>query len=243
MNSQNQAEFRDGHSTRLMGERENKIVSAAQKGSHTAFADLYKLYARRLYYTIFSITKSPEDAEDALQETFLRAHRAIRTFEGRSSVFSWLMRIAVNSALMTLRKRRSRLEILFDPSSDGLADKYSFDLEDSAPGPERLCDMSQRWLRLLQALGELDESLSGPIWMQITKGASVKEIGRTFDLTDVAVKVRLHRARLRLSAACRAVDKRAAKSFKGKLQTAAGKTGATAGMYHVSERVDHRQGA
>lgn len=191
-----------------MGAGEEKIVTAAQEGLQTAFAELYKMYSRRLYRTIVSITKSPDDAEDALQETFLRVHRAIHTFEGRSSVYSWLTRIAINSALMMLRKRRSRLEILFDLGPAAHADTFGFELEDSAPSPERLCDISQRWARLLQALGGLDESLAGPIRMQIVKGASVKEIGRTLNLTEVTVKVRLHRARLRLSAAYRSADRK-----------------------------------
>lgn len=193
---------------------EDKTVST-HEGSQTAFAELYKIYSRRLYRTIVSITKCPEDAEDALQETFLRVHRAIHTFEGRSSVYSWLTRIAINSALMTLRKRRSRLEILFDPCPAAQADTFGFELEDSAPSPERLCDMSQRWVRFLQALGRLDERLAGPIRMQIVKGASVKEISRTLSLTEVTVKVRLHRARRRLSTVYRSADTKRVETRRG----------------------------
>jgi RNA polymerase sigma-70 factor, ECF subfamily len=219
MKRRKQADLQDFHTTRVAGTRDARIVSAVQEGSHLAFAELYKLYSRRLYHTIVSITKSPEDAEDALQETFLRVHRAIHTFEGRSSVRSWLTRIAINSALLTLRKRRSRLEVLFDPCPDASSGTYGFEFEDSAPSPERLCDISQRRLRLFQALGTLDEPLAGPIRMQITKGASVKEIGRTLNLTVGNVKVRLHRARLRLSAACRAAERKRRRSFPGFLAT------------------------
>jgi RNA polymerase sigma-70 factor, ECF subfamily len=194
--------------------QETEIVTAAQQGSSAAFAELYRLYSRRLYSTIFAITKSPEDTEDALQETFLRVHRAIRTFEGRSSIYTWLTRIAMNSALMVLRKRRNRSEILFDVGQDGHTETGCFEIEDSGPGPEHLCDMNQRWVRLLQALGTLDETLGGPIWMQIVNGASVKEIGQTLQLSEVAVKARLHRARLRLSAACQSRNRETKKSFE-----------------------------
>ena len=80
------------------------IVLAAQAGSPAAFADLYSTYSRRLFQTIFSITKNPQDAEEALQETFLRAYLAIKNFEGKSQIYTWLTRIAVNTALMVLRK-------------------------------------------------------------------------------------------------------------------------------------------
>jgi RNA polymerase sigma-70 factor, ECF subfamily len=193
--------------------RESEIVLSAQQGSHEAFEALYKLYSRRLYNTIVSVTKSPEDAEDALQDTFLRVHRAFHTFEGRSSVYSWLTRIALNSALMTLRRRRSRPEMLFDPSPEPDADTHTFETEDGAMSPERLCDLNQRWSLIFQALGSLDEPLSEPIRMQITTGASVKEIGRTLNLTEVAVKARLHRARVRLSAVFQTMGARRKKTY------------------------------
>lgn len=210
-------DLRDLQTKRVTAAREDKIASGAQEGSKTAFAELYKLYSRRLYRTIVSITRSPEDAEDALQETFLRVHRAIQTFEGRSSVYSWLTQIAIHSALMTLRKRRSRLEILFDPASNAYAETHGFKLEDSASNPEGLCDLNQRWFQLVQALGRLDESLAGPIRMRIARGASVKEIGRTLNLSEGTVKVRLYRARLRLSAALRSGGRKSEKSFQGLL--------------------------
>ena len=232
MKSWNKGMPRNFQTKRLMGTGADKIVSAAQEGSQAAFAELYTMYSRRLYRTIVSITKSPEDAEDALQETFLRVHRAIHTFEGRSSIYSWLMRIAINSALLTLRKRRSRLEILFDPRPAAQADTFGFELEDSAPSPERLCDISQRWVRLLQALGRLDEPLAAPIRMQIIKGASVKEIGRTLNLTEVTVKVRLYRARLRLSAAHRSADRKREEICRGLSSSTSPENEGSCGVAH-----------
>lgn len=92
----------------LAAERDEQLVSAAKAGSDDAFAQLQHLYAPRLYSTIIRITKNHEDAEDVLQDTFLRVHLALCNFEGRSSFYSWVTRIAINSALMALRKRRAR---------------------------------------------------------------------------------------------------------------------------------------
>lgn len=83
------------------------LVSAACEGSSSAFGQLQTLYSRHLYRTIMRITKNKEDAEDVLQDTFMCAFLSLRSFERRSSFYSWLTRIGINSALMLLRKRRA----------------------------------------------------------------------------------------------------------------------------------------
>jgi RNA polymerase sigma-70 factor, ECF subfamily len=184
--------------------RDNEIVLAAQAGSPGAFTDLHAIYSKRLYKTIFAITKNPEDAEDALQETFLRIYLAIHTFEGRSTVYSWLTRIAINSALMILRKRRARPEILFDPQPDPLSQTLMFEVKDSAPNPEQICELRQRRVKILSAIRDLGPGLREPIRMRTAKEASVAEIGRALNISKAAVKARLYRARVRISAACQA---------------------------------------
>jgi RNA polymerase sigma-70 factor (ECF subfamily) len=90
------------------------LVAAARSGSSAAFAELREIYARRVYWKLLNMTKNREDAEDALQDTFLRAYMALHTFEERSSFYTWITRIAINSALMILRRRRTRAEVSFD---------------------------------------------------------------------------------------------------------------------------------
>src|ERR1700678_882378 len=89
---------------------DQRLVYAAQSGCRAAFDELVSLYSRRVRRTVLAITKNSEDAEDAMQESFLRAFLAISRFEGRSSFYTWLTRIAINSALMILRRRRARPE-------------------------------------------------------------------------------------------------------------------------------------
>jgi RNA polymerase sigma-70 factor, ECF subfamily len=121
-------------SDELRIQRDNQIVSAAHRGLSEAFDELQRTYSRLLYRTIYSIMKSPEDTEDALQDTFLRAYSSLDQFEeGRSTIYSWLTRIAINSALATLRKRRARPELLFDPNEKPGEDSPRFDLKDVAP--------------------------------------------------------------------------------------------------------------
>jgi RNA polymerase sigma-70 factor (ECF subfamily) len=177
-----------------------RIASAPHADWPVIFEELHANYSRRLYRTIVAITKNPEDAEDALQDTFLRAHLARETFEGRSSIYSWLTRIAINSALMILRRRRKRSTIVFDPEPDDRFDAMTFEVRDPAPNPEELCVLHQRQLKTLRALRRLRPNLSEPIRMQVTHGWSIREIGLALNISEAAVKSRIHRARQQLSA-------------------------------------------
>jgi|HubBroStandDraft_2_1064218.scaffolds.fasta_scaffold242334_1 RNA polymerase sigma-70 factor (ECF subfamily) len=177
------------------------IVSAAQAGSPEAFQKLHALYSRRLYRTIVAITKNPQDAEDALQDTFLRAYLAIQTFAGRSNIYSWLTRIAINSALMILRKQRALAEVLFDPQPDPRLETRSFEVRDSAPNPEEAYHLDQHRLKTLHAIRRLNPHLRAPIRMQLMHGWSLRDISRALNISEAAVKARLYRARKRLSAA------------------------------------------
>jgi RNA polymerase sigma-70 factor (ECF subfamily) len=186
------------NSEKLAEQRDDQLVCAVQAGESGAFAKLYATYSRRLYKTIFAITRNREDAEDALQDTFLRAHLRLDTFEGRSSIYSWLTRIAINRALMILRRRRTRPEALFDPNPVAPTYAFAFEIRDSAPDPERICDLRQREVKALHAIRRLDGQLQAPIRMQATLGSSVKEISRALNISEAAVKSRLYRARRRL---------------------------------------------
>lgn len=91
--------------------QEERLVTAARAGCASAFTELCNQHSQRIYRTAFAITKNREDAEDVLQESFLKAYLALKDFEGRASFSSWLTRIAINCSLMTLRKRRTRSEV------------------------------------------------------------------------------------------------------------------------------------
>jgi RNA polymerase sigma-70 factor (ECF subfamily) len=183
----------------LAARRDDPLVTAVQAGVPEAFAQLHAIYSPRLYRTIIRITKNPDDAQDALQETFLRAHLNVHAFEGRSSIYSWLSRIAINSALMVLRKRRAHPEESFNPQPDGRCETIFFEPKDPALNPEEACDLHQRRVKTLLAIGDLNPTLQAPIRMQMKHGWSVKEISQALSISEAAVKSRLGRARRRLS--------------------------------------------
>jgi len=176
-------------------------VLAGQTDSPIAFQNLYALYAGRLYKSIFRITKNAQDAEDALQDTFLRAYLAIHTFEGKSSIYSWLTRIAINSALTILRRQRVRPEILFDPQPDPQFESQAFQVKDKALNPEEACYLKQRQVKTRHAIRRFDPQLRAPLRLQLVQGLSVNEISGALNISVAAVKARLYRARKRLSGA------------------------------------------
>jgi len=174
------------------------LVRAAKAGSHTAFADLQKIHSRRLFNRILSITRNHEDAEDALQETFFRAFRALPSFEGRSRFSTWLTRIAINSALMTIRRRRARPEVPLEqplPQEDGAS---SLDVQDHALNPEEICDQKQRSQAILYAIDSLNPKLREPLRIRMAEAHSMKDLAQQLGVSLASVKSRLHRARKHL---------------------------------------------
>jgi len=200
--------------------RDLELVAASRAGSNAAFEELQSRHSRRLYRRIQSITRNHEDAEDALQETFLRAYLALDSFEGRSQFASWLTRIAINSALMVLRRRRTRAEVSLEPPSESGEPAQSIDVRDTALNPEQLYDLRQRSHCALSAIGKLNTNLRTPMTTWIEQECSVKEVARTLDLSLATVKARLHRARKQLTGSA---------AFKGRVPQA----GSIYGLKHL----------
>ena len=212
-------------------ERGDQLVTAIQVGVPEAFAQLHAIYSPRLYKTIIAITKNPEDAQDALQETFLRAHLSIHAFEGRSSIYSWLSRIAINSALMILRKRRARPEVLFDPQPDDRCERIFFEPKDPAPNPEEAYELGERQIKTLHAIRRLHPKLQAPLRMQMKHGWSLREISQALNISEAAVKARLYHARQRLSTT-RADQKHFATDHRQSLSACAGKNSVLPAFNH-----------
>jgi RNA polymerase sigma-70 factor (ECF subfamily) len=130
-----------------------------------------------------------------LQDTFLQAYLSLHQFEGRSTIYSWLTRIGINSALTILRKRRNRREVLFDPTEKPTEDSPHFDLKDAAASPEEMSDRRQRRSRLLHAIRNLQPSLRTPVLMQILQGWSIKQIGQALGMVSMVMSMSLSSCR------------------------------------------------
>jgi RNA polymerase sigma-70 factor, ECF subfamily len=175
------------------------LVTEARLGSSAAFADLRDIYARRIYHKLLIMTNNRQDAEDALQDTFLRAYLALHTFEGRSSFHTWVTSIAINSALMILRKRRRRSEVSFDVPTENEDARTAFELPYMGPSPEHICDQRQRYACILRSIVKLQPRLRQVVEMRMMGECSIKEMAGTLNISEAAVKSRLCRARARLA--------------------------------------------
>lgn len=179
--------------------QELQVMAAAIAGCPNAFDEIQKMYSSRLSRTIFRITRNREDAEDALQDTFLKAYMSFHRFEGRSSVYSWLTRIAINSALMILRKRRNHPEFVLLSSFEDSDGHLLFEPEETANNPEQQCELRQRWKHIVQAIERLEPQLRKALEIQITEELPSKEVAKSLNISAAAAKSRLYRARTRLA--------------------------------------------
>ena len=180
------------------------LVLAARSGCGSAFNELWNLYSQRVYRTVFNITKNRQDAEDALQDGFFRAFLSLESFEGRSSFYSWVTRIAINSALGVLRKRRCRPETPLDPTFQQEDELPTREVIDLAPNPEQTYDQHQRCTRLMQAVQRLPTNLQEAVQTQMVADCSIKEAASKLNISQAAVKSRLYRARRRLGSSATA---------------------------------------
>jgi RNA polymerase sigma factor (sigma-70 family) len=173
---------------------EARLVAEAKRGESAAFDELWRAYAKGVLRTTYRITRNPEDAEDALQDSFLSAFANIHTFDGRSRFSTWMTRIAINASLMIVRKSRAALELsLDDRVADG--DREFAGLPDRAPDPETRVVRLERAEILRQAIRALRPSIRQAIELQKLGEHSVQETAAEMGLTVTAAKSRLHQAK------------------------------------------------
>lgn len=176
---------------------EQKLLAAAKCGDRAAFDELFQPLAKRTFQIVYRITRNREDAEDALQDSFLRAFLHIRAYESRSSFSSWLTSIAVNSALMMLRKKRNSFEISTDGSGNPDAIDRHRDAVDRGPNPEQHCLQKERERILRKAIRALRPSIREVVEMQQLREHSMRETARMIGISAGA-KARLFHARIAL---------------------------------------------
>lgn len=172
-------------------------LAALKAGDRAEFARLVEATSNHIYRLALKILRDPQDAEDILQESYIKALRALPDFEGRSSLSTWLYRIAVNEALMLLRKRRMILvPVEEEPDEDETASGLVLTDWDSLPEDELLSAEARQ--RLETAVETLPETLRIVFTLRDMEGMSIRETADLLGLSETAVKTRLLRARMRL---------------------------------------------
>jgi RNA polymerase sigma factor (sigma-70 family) len=173
------------------------LVAAAKNGDHQAYAELCRRHSQRIFQTVVRITGNISDAEDALQEALLKAYVHIGGFEERSAFSSWLTRIAINSALMLLRRKRSHP--VYDFESGTEMDDFNLpEPVETSRSPEESCIQSALENELAQAIRYLPPNLRVVMQIRYREDAPIAEIAKMLGISESAVKSRLTRARLQI---------------------------------------------
>lgn len=173
------------------------LVEASAAGDMAAFEELVRRYDHRLLRIAQQVTRSLEDAQDAVQETFLKAFEKLHQFQRNSKFSTWLIRIAVNQSLMKLRKRRYTQELPLEYEGAN-GDSLPIEVADWSPDPELLYSRSELREILCQALEKLLPNVRVVFILRDIEGLSIDETARVLNLHPSAVKTRLLRARLQL---------------------------------------------
>jgi RNA polymerase sigma-70 factor (ECF subfamily) len=180
---------------------EDALVAAAKQGQAEAFATLCQPLARKLIQSTQRITRNREDAEDAFQDALLSAFIHIKNFDGRSSFSTWLTRIAINSALMTIRKKPSSREIPIGCGELG-ANGVGWDVPDPSANPEKLYAQREKQRILREAICELRPTIRQAVEIQLRE-LSMEETAVMLGVSVAAAKGRLFHGRRALRKAFR----------------------------------------
>jgi RNA polymerase sigma-70 factor, ECF subfamily len=185
------------------------LVSTAKSGDADAFVELCKRHQRRVFQETYRITRNRQDAEDALQESLLRAFSHLKGFQEKCSFSTWLTRIAINSALMILRKNRGRIKISID-GTDGTDDpggKYErLEIKALTEDPESQYVRRETEELLRDAILRLSPVIREVIELRRAREYSAREIAQALGISVPAVKSRLTRAKVILREALLPTD-------------------------------------
>ena len=169
------------------------LVAAAKSGDHLAFVELWTRHSNSAFRMVYRITGNQEDSEDVIQDAWIKAYVHLNTFDGRAKFSTWLTRIAINSALMILRRKRARPETSME-ITDGDTWPYR-EIADQTKNVEELYARHERVERLRRAICHLQPTLRNVVELRQSNDRSVKEIAELAGISVAATKSRLLRAR------------------------------------------------
>lgn len=174
------------------------LVAAAKNGEATAFAMLVERHERKIFYVALRMTRNREDAEDVAQQSFQKAFVHLNSFVGKSSFSTWLTRIAINEALMVLRKIRGWREVLIDDVNGNADTAASMEIPAATPDPEASYSRQERQRILSSAMKELTPGMRKTIELRELDELSTRETARAMSLSVSAVKARVFHGRKKL---------------------------------------------
>jgi RNA polymerase sigma-70 factor, ECF subfamily len=181
----------------IVREDEHLLVAAARAGDAAAFEELVNRYEGKIFRLTRNITGNNEDAEDAMQDAFLKAYAHLQEFRGDCRFYTWLVRIAANEALMRLRKRRPN-QFSLDEPIEGDTDLFPRELEDWGPTPEQRYAQTEMQNIVGQVVDRLEPEYRVVFLLRDCEELSTQETAEALGISVSGVKSRLLRARLKL---------------------------------------------
>ena len=184
--------------TSQAGIDESVLVSQAREGDTQAFGQLVRRYEGKIFRLAQHVTQNREDAEDVLQETFMKAYEHLDQFKGDSKFYTWIVRIAVNQALMKLRRRKTDKSVSIDDTIDTGEDTVVREIAAWDENPEEQFSREELGEILDGAIQGLDPIYRSVFVLRDVEDLSTEETAEALGLSVPAVKSRLLRARLQL---------------------------------------------
>ena len=176
---------------------EGDVVTRAKTRSEAAFEQLVDHYERRAFRLAWKITSNHEDAEDVVQNAFVKAFQNLPDFRGDSRFYTWLVRITINEALMKIRQRHSN-EVSIEESKKADDTSVPIEIKDQAANPEQRYSQHEVQRILAATINELEPAYRAVVQLRDFEGLSTEQTAQALELTSSAVKTRLQRARMKL---------------------------------------------
>jgi RNA polymerase sigma-70 factor (ECF subfamily) len=181
-----------------MSGEEDDDLARAKRGDRLAFTALVRKHQRRVYATALHMMGNHGDADDVAQDVFLRAYRALPSFDGRSDLFTWLYRITVNTALNHIRTRKRADQIAQAGANETQAEGRPERLGAVDPDPRRSAEMTERMRRVIDSLCELSPTLRITLVLATVEGLPYRKIAELLEIPEGTVAWRINEARKQL---------------------------------------------
>jgi RNA polymerase sigma-70 factor (ECF subfamily) len=175
---------------------EHRLIEQCRKGQTAAFGELVRRYQDRLFNTVYRLVDSTEDAQDVVQEAFLHAYQSLDRFKGDSQFFTWLYRIAVNSAISLQRKQRSTVRLSVDRGGQGSVPEPHDVSEFSQP--DQALERADEERRIQSALNRLSAEHRAVLILKDLEDQKYETMAEILQVPIGTIRSRLHRARLEL---------------------------------------------
>lgn len=188
----------NGARQRVIAKEEYAFVVAAKRGDSVAFEILCKQSENKVFHMARRMMRNNEDAEDVVQESFQQAFIHLKSFNGDSRFSTWLSRIAINAALMKLRKKHRLWDVSLDESAETEEPSARIEVEDQGPSPEQLYAQQEQQRILSEAMNQLTPGMRKAIELRELDERSTEETARIMGISVGAVKARVFHGRKKL---------------------------------------------